>query len=112
MFADGNRQLLEAVAQLPVNDDPRQALADFWIFKAIADAWGCADMFEAWRSPEDVFRILGRLTEGRPCDISGLPGYEFIDENGGVQWPFPPGTELEPRPEGSGHAERRLFEDG
>ena len=29
MFADGNRQLLEAVAQLPVNDDPRQALADF-----------------------------------------------------------------------------------
>jgi len=91
---------------------PGQALADFWIFKAIADAWGCADLFEAWSSPEETFRILGRLTAGRPCDISGIPDYEFVEEHGGVQWPFPPGTSLDGRDEGSGHAERRLFEDG
>lgn len=29
LFADGNRQLLEAVAQLPANQDPQQALAEF-----------------------------------------------------------------------------------
>lgn len=29
MFADGNRQLLEQVAQLPAADDPREALVDF-----------------------------------------------------------------------------------
>ncbi len=29
MFADGNRQLLEAVAKLPANEDPRDALAQF-----------------------------------------------------------------------------------
>ena len=39
---------------------PGQALADFSIFKLVADAWGCGDLFEEWSSPEAVFRILQR----------------------------------------------------
>ena len=89
---------------------PGEALADFFIFKLVADAWGCADLFEAWRTPEDVFGILTQLSAGQPCDISGLPSsgaYAFLDANGGVQWPFPPGTSLDDaeHPTGdSGHA--------
>jgi len=84
---------------------PGQALADFWIFKLIAEAWGCGPMFDRWESPEATFRLLARLTAGRPCDISGITGYEQIDAAGGIQWPFPGGTtDVEP--------ERRLFADG
>ena len=79
-----------------VKQAPGQALADFFIFKLIAEAWGCADLFEAWRSPEDVFRILGRLSKGQPCDISGLSGYEEVARLGGVQWPYPEGFTLPP----------------
>jgi assimilatory nitrate reductase catalytic subunit len=101
---------------------PGQALADFFIFKLIAEEWGCADLFEQWRTPEDVFGILGRLSKGQPCDISGLSGYDEIDRLGGVQWPYPEGYTLPPAGTSgadgagergdSGHAERRLFADG
>jgi assimilatory nitrate reductase catalytic subunit len=104
---------------------PGQALADFFIFKLIAEAWGCADLFADWRTPEDAFRILGRLSKGQPCDISGLDGYETVERLGGVQWPYPEGFSLDGTVEGappeaaepfetgdSGHAERRLFADG
>jgi assimilatory nitrate reductase catalytic subunit len=90
-----------------VSRAPDQALADFQIFRAIAEYWGCGEMFRAWASPEAVFRLLARLSRGQPCDISGVTGYQMIEERGGVQWPFPGGTAPEP----SG-AERRLFEDG
>lgn len=84
---------------------PGQALADFSIFRLIADAWGCGEMFREWTSPEAAFRILGRLSAGQPCDFSGIADYAQIDAAGGIQWPFP-----------SQHAdlatERRLFADG
>ncbi len=83
---------------------PGQALSDFAIFRLIADAWDCGDMFAEWQSPEAVFRIIQRLSKGRPCDMTGIDGYEAIDRDGGVQWPFPEGASLE--------RERRLFEDG
>ena len=84
---------------------PGQALADFWIFKLVAEAWGCADLFERWESPEATFRLLAELSAGRPCDITGVTSYAQIDEARGIQWPFPAGTaEVEP--------ERRLFADG
>ncbi len=82
---------------------PGQALADFSIFKLVADAWGCGETFEDWSSPEATFRILQRLSAGRPCDITGIEGYEALDAAGGVQWPAPSG-DLKP--------ERRLFADG
>ncbi len=83
---------------------PGQALADFAIFKLVAEAWGCGELFEAWSSPEAVFEILGRLSAGRPCDVSGIGGY--ADARGGIQWPFPAGAT------GGVGEERRLFADG
>ena len=68
---------------------PGQALADFSIFKLVAEYWGCGGMFRAWRSPAATFRILKRLSAGQPCDITGIDGYDMLDERGGVQWPFP-----------------------
>ena len=67
---------------------PGEALADFSIFKAIAAAWGCGEMFEDWTDPEATFGILQRLTAGRPCDLTGVQGYAHVDE-GDVQWPYP-----------------------
>jgi anaerobic selenocysteine-containing dehydrogenase len=84
---------------------PGQALADFYIFKLIADAWGCGDMFEEWRSPEDVFQILKRISRGRPSDFTGIADYPMIDASGGIQWPFTESSVVE-------SSERRLFADG
>src|SRR5438094_741693 len=92
--------LVKRVAQAP-----GQALADFAIFRLIAEAWGCGELFEEWRSPEEVFQILKRLSAGRPCDITGIDDYLMLDDRGGVQWPAPAGAVPEER-------ERRLFEDG
>lgn len=88
-----------------VSVSPGQALADFHIFQLVAEAWGCGDLFRDWTSPEAVFQILKRLSKGRPCDLSGIEDYVYIDRNGGVQWPHPEGS---PAPE----PERRLFADG
>jgi assimilatory nitrate reductase catalytic subunit len=85
---------------------PGQALADFHIFKLLADAWGCGDLFAQWTTPEAVFGVLTELSRGRPCDMSGITGYEMVDEAGGIQWPLPAGV-APVRGE-----ERRLFGDG
>ncbi len=84
---------------------PGQALSDFNIFRLVADAWGCGDMFARWHSPEAVFQILKELSRGQPCDITGIKDYEMLDRAGGVQWPLPEGATLSA-------SERRLFEDG
>jgi len=83
---------------------PGDALADFHIFQLIAEAWGCADLFREWSSPEDVFQVLKRLSRGRPCDFTGIDDYAMIDHEGGIQWPLPSGS--------ANATERRLFEDG
>jgi anaerobic selenocysteine-containing dehydrogenase len=84
---------------------PGEAMPDFSILRLLAHAWGCGHLFEEWRTPEDVFRVLGRLSAGRPCDFSGITSYRQIDDAGGIQWPAPAGA-------GPWEAERRLFEDG
>jgi len=114
-----------------VRKAPGQALSDFNIFRLIAHHWGCGDLFAEWSSPEAVFQILKRLSAGRPCDISGIEGYEHLDREAGIQWPAPAardsaspsegaavpseGSESESvaSPSGRGfRAQRRLFEDG
>jgi len=84
---------------------PGQALADFHIFKRVAEAWGCGPMFDAWSTPEAVFQILKRLSRGQPCDFSGIADHAMLTRSNGVQWPFPDGAQL------TSH-ERRLFENG
>ena len=84
---------------------PGQALSDFNIFRLIAHHWGCASLFDKWTSPEAVFKILTHLSQGMPCDISGIEGYDHLDREGGIQWPYPAGSvELD--------RQRRLFTDG
>jgi assimilatory nitrate reductase catalytic subunit len=93
--------LLKKVARAP-----GEALADFFIFKLIADAWGCGELFRAWSSPEAVFGILRELSRGQPCDITGITGYDMLEDRRGIQWPLPEGEDVPVR------SERRLFEDG
>jgi assimilatory nitrate reductase catalytic subunit len=95
-----------------VRKAPGLALSDFRILRLIANAWGCGSMFGEWTDPESVFKILRDLTMGRPCDITGIQGYAHLDEQGGIQWPFPATsnpTSNNPHPEST---QRRLFEDG
>ncbi|MGE0537443.1 MAG: molybdopterin oxidoreductase family protein [Pirellulales bacterium] len=87
-----------------VRPAPGQALADFHIFRLIADYWGCGQMFRQWDSPESVFQLLKRLSQDQPCEFTGIDDYAMLDERGGVQWPLVAGY-----PEAS--SERRLFED-
>ena len=55
---------------------PGEALADFHIFKLIAEYWGCGEMFRRWESPAAVFQLLKQLSAGQPCDITGIDDYE------------------------------------
>jgi anaerobic selenocysteine-containing dehydrogenase len=88
-----------------VSRAPGEALADFHIFKLLAEYWGCGEMFHRWESPAAVFEILKQLSAGQPCDVTGVDDYEMLHDLGGVQWPYPAGGEEEAR-------ERRLFADG
>ncbi len=106
-----------------VADPPGQALADFDIFRLIMKYWGCEKIFQEWSSPQAVFEILKRLSQGMPCDITGIKDYQMIEEKDGIQWPFPegaigigthPGThpKIGCVPGCVPINERRLFEDG
>ncbi len=72
-----------------VSRAPGLALSDFAIFKLVAEAWGCGDLLRQWSSPEAAFRILRELTRGQPCDFTGIEGYDHIQSEGGIQWPYP-----------------------
>ena len=85
---------------------PGQALSDFNIFRLVADAWGCSEMFAKWSSPEAVFQLLKECTRGQACDITGIEDYSMLDEMRGIQWPLAEGESVSPK------SERRLFEDG
>ena len=52
-----------------------------------------------------MFKILRDLTKDRPCDITGIDGYAHLDQQGGIQWPYPASSPPK-------CTERRLFEDG
>jgi len=88
---------------------PGQALSDFRIFRLLADAWGCGELFKEWASPAAVFQIMKRVSEGQPCEITGIEGFEMLERCGGVQWPLlkirNPKSEIR-------NSERRLFENG
>jgi assimilatory nitrate reductase catalytic subunit len=89
-----------------VSRAPGEALADFYIFKLIADAWGVGEMLRPFESPEHTFQLLKRLSKGQPCDITGIRDYAMLDDRRGIQWPLPEGQDV------GVQAERRLFEDG
>ncbi len=88
-----------------VHKAPGQALSDFSIFRLVAHYWGCGEMFRRWDSPEAVFQLLKKLSEGQPCDFSGIADYAEIEAAGGIQWPYHDAHTEAGR-------ERRLFADG
>jgi assimilatory nitrate reductase catalytic subunit len=86
-------------------DPPGEARADFDIFLDVAAALGCRDdLFQGWTQPRDAFEEWKRVSAGRLCDYSGMD-YEAIEANGGIQWPFPVGSE-------NPSETRRLYIDG
>ena len=92
-----------------VSKAPGQALADFSIFRLIADAWGCGALFSNWKKAEDVFQTMKELSRDQPCDISGIKDYSMLDQHGGIQWPWSlEDSKRVVAPE----QERRLFADG
>ncbi|MBW8782292.1 MAG: nitrate reductase [Verrucomicrobia bacterium] len=102
-----------------VSAAPGQALSDFAIFKLIAEAWGCGDLFRRWSTPAAAFQILKDLSKGQPCDISGIRDHDHVEKRGGIQWPWTEadeasrGAAAETRgPTPSPDNQRRLFADG
>jgi anaerobic selenocysteine-containing dehydrogenase len=89
-----------------VSRAPGEALADFYIFKLIAESWGVGDMFRKFESPEATFQLLKGVSRGQPCDITGIADYAMLDDRRGIQWPLPSGQSV------GVQSERRLFEDG
>lgn len=89
----------------PVKQAPGEALSDFRIFQLLAHTWGCGEMFQKWTDPEAAFSLLKECSKDMPCDLSGISGYEQLENQGGIQWPYPEGK-------GDNTRERRLFSDG
>jgi assimilatory nitrate reductase catalytic subunit len=89
-----------------VSRAPGEALADFYIFKLIAETWGVGEMFRKFASPEATFQLLKGVSRGQPCDITGIRDYAMLDDRRGIQWPLPEGQDV------AVQSERRLFEDG
>lgn len=92
-----------------VSRAPGEALADFSIFRLLADGWGCGELFAKWNSPAAVFELMKRVSRGQPCDFTGIENYAMLDRCGGVQWPW---TEQDRARQTKPPVERRLFEDG
>ncbi len=66
-------------ASKKVRRAPGQALSDFSIFRLIADAWGCGEMFrELGFAGGGVSDPQGTLRE-QPCDITGIEDYRMLD---------------------------------
>ena len=84
---------------------PAEARSDFDIFMAFADVLGVRDeIYPGWTRPSDAFEEWKRVSAGRLCDYSGLT-YKAIEQHGGIQWPFPAGSNA-PR------QTSRLYTDG
>jgi anaerobic selenocysteine-containing dehydrogenase len=89
-----------------VSRAPGESLADFYIVKLLAQAWGVGDLFRRWSDPEATFELLKELSRGRPCDITGVEDYAMLDTARGIQWPLKKGEKVVPQ------SQRRLFADG
>jgi len=106
IFINSERRL--GVAR-KVSRAPGQALSDFAIFKLVAEAWGCGELFAQWTTPAAAFQILKKLSRGLPSDFSGIRDHDHIEAAGCIQWPF---KEADASGAEFPASERRLFADG
>jgi ferredoxin-nitrate reductase len=66
-------------------DAPAAAKPDWWVFARVAQVMGYTGFdFEGIETIWDEFRML---TQGRPCDMSGMTNQRL--EQGSLQWPCP-----------------------
>lgn len=63
-----------------------EARDDWSIFAEIGRRLGFADYFPFQTSAE-VYQEFVQLTQGRPCDVSGI-SHQLLREEGPIQWPF------------------------
>jgi ferredoxin-nitrate reductase len=66
---------------------PGEARPDWEIFAEVGRRLGFTKEFD-FPDSAAVYSEFVRLTEGRPCDVSGL-SYERLSQEGPIQWPCP-----------------------
>lgn len=91
-YTNSERRVNLAEAAVP---PPGLAKTDLEIIQQVAARLGAEKAF-AWPEPEAVFAEWKVLSQGRPCDMSGI-SYELIRRERGVQWPRPAGGQSQPR---------------
>ena len=91
---------------------PGQALSDFNIFRLIAEAWGCGEMFRRLglaggrvSDSEGTARAASRATSPASTD------YRMLEECGGIQWPFVKGQETGAEGQGTIQSQQRSSPD-
>ncbi len=88
-YTNSERRVSKVNAAVP---PPGEARSDFDIFLAVAEKLGCRqELFPGWHKPKDAFEEWKHVSAGRLCDYSGMD-YTRIENEGGLQWPFPAGT--------------------
>ena len=87
-------------------DRPGEAKSDFHIFVDFSKRMGFKNKdgndLIPWTDPKEAFEAWKTLSEGRPCDYSGLT-YEKLTGGSGIQWPC---NKDHP------YGKERLFDDG
>ena len=68
---------------------PGEAKADWEIFAEVGRRMGFAKQF-SFNNSAEVYAEFARLSQGRPCDVTGL-SHQFLKDNGPTQWPHPTG---------------------
>ncbi len=71
----------------PAAKPPGEARTDFDIIVDVARRMGYGDLFP-FRSTEEAFEEIKRMTRGRPNDYTGVT-YARIEQYKGLQWPVP-----------------------
>lgn len=72
---------------------PGEAKADWEIFAEVGRRLGFAKQF-SFNNSAEVYAEFARLTQGRPCDLTGL-SHQLLQERGPTQWPHPTGCKTQ-----------------
>ncbi|MCS7031743.1 MAG: nitrate reductase [Gloeomargarita sp. SKYG116] len=83
---------------------PGEAKADWEIFAEVGRRLGFAQQF-AFHTSAEVFAEFAALTQGRPCDLSGM-SHERLARLGPLQWPCPAGCT-----DAAARQDKRLYTD-
>lgn len=93
---------------------PGEARPDWVIFSQVGQRLGFGKQF-AFNSVAEVHAEFVQLTQGRPCDMTGI-SHERLAQEGPIQWPCPIDEVIskaggEPHPRVSRFAAKRLYTD-